>query len=287
VEFGDNSERPLQQWLKPSVFAALWGLCFLILIIVTRNNGLRPPYKDLANYGVELTPLKNEIRGLSYTRKENNRPVYSVQFGNLRTENNDFGIFKTALHKVIKVQDLELAFYRYTPTQVVSTSTCDNSKPSGAIYASSGSVYPATLKTTANVCTIIETVQRLMRPPNGWRLAVDFSNASEILVKDFEYKMFCDGHLSFSVRSRRLIVSSDQPEVILRGHVTIKAANGSTLESNYVTWDVTDQYFTAKGGYVLNRDGARTMGRNMRVDDKLNVVGEQTDLLGVRSNENG
>lgn len=303
-----------QQWLKWSVFATLWGLCFLTLVIITRNNGLHPPYKDLANYGAELRPLKNEIKGLSYTQRENNRPVYSVQFGDLRTENNNFGIFKTGLYKVVKIQDLELAFYRYTSAQVASTAAYNNGKSSGTPSrldlgelgraepdrktlgrAGTGGVRPAITigirpglrKTTANVSTIVQNLSSLMRLQDDLRLAVDFSNASEILVNDFEYKVFCDGNPVCSVKSKRLMMDWDRPEATLRGHVIIKTADGDILESNYVKWDITNQRFTAIRGYVLSHNGARTIGSVICVDDKLNVVRKRTGLLGARSNENG
>jgi hypothetical protein len=126
-----------------------------------------------------------------------------------------------------------------------------------------------------------------MTPQDGWRFAVDFSNASEILIDDFAYKTFRDGNLTFSVQSKKLTASFNKPEVILRGHVIIKNSDGSILESNYVKWDIEHRYFTISKGYVLNRNGARTFGKNIRIDDKLNIVRERIGDLGARSNENG
>jgi hypothetical protein len=237
----------------------------------------------LANYGLDFEPAKNEIQGLSYTYKENNRPVYSVQFADLRTENNDFGIFKTALHKVVKIQDLQLAFHRYTCGRMASVQTDSSSKSSNVASTGSGDIYsanlteiyPASGKGTPNVRTIVETARRLLQPKKGWRFDIDFSNASEILVNGFQYKIFSDENRSLSVQSKRLMVSSDQPGVILRGHVTIKAADGSTLESNYVQWDVVNEYFTAKGSYVLNRDGAKKIGKNISVNAQLDQINAQ------------
>lgn len=272
-----------QQWPKRFAFATLWGVCFLILLIVARNIGLPSPCKDLAKYGLDFKPAKNEIQGLSYTYKENSRPVYSVQVSNLRTENNNFGIFKTGLHKVVKIQDLQLAFHRYTCGRMASAQTDSCSKSSNVASTGSGDIYsanlteiyPASGKGTANVRTIVETARRLLQPKKGWRFDIDFSNTSEILVSNFEYKVFCDQNPSFSLQSKRLMVSSDQPGVTLRGHVTIKAADGSTLESNYVQWDVVNQYFTAKGGYVLNRNGTNKIGKNISVNAQLNEINAQ------------
>lgn len=283
MENGDRRAPSQQQWLKWPLFATSWCLCLLILIFFATNNGLHRPCDDSANQGLDFRPLRNEIKGFSYTYKECNRPVYSVRVAHLRAENNNFGIFKTGLHKVIKIQDLQLAFHRYTTAQVASTPTCSDNKSSDTVLAGSRDIYPASVidicsghrKTDANVRTVVETARRLLQRKDRWRLDVDFSNASEILINNFEYRVFCDENPSLSVRSARLMVGSDQPEIILRGHVRIEAPDGSTLESNYVRWDVANQRFTAKGGYVLNRNGNKKTGKDICVNAQLNQVNIQ------------
>jgi hypothetical protein len=56
----------------------------------------------------------------------------------------------------------------------------------------------------------------------------------------------------------------------LRGHVTITAGDGGVLECNHALWDLDNDLFMIEGVYVLNRNGARTSGRNIDVDTRLN-----------------
>lgn len=283
MEFGSRPAASHNQWLTWSILTAAWVLCILVLIIVTRNTGLPTPCKDLANNELDFKPAKNELKDLSYTYNENNRPVYSVRCSNLRTENNNFGIFKTGLHKIIKIQNLQLAFHPYATAQLASTPTRNNSESRDALSRSAEGIdlanvcekCPASDKRTVNVSTIVETLRRLLQTKKGWHLDIDFSNTSEILVNGFEYKIFSDENHSSSVQSKRLMMSSDQSAVTLRGHVTIKAADGSTLESNYVQWDIANQSFTAQGGYVLNRNGTQKIGKKICVDNQLNGINVQ------------
>src|SRR4030042_7020447 len=111
-------------WFRWTLVLALWILSFLILIIVSTNSELNILYNGTASQGPEFRLPKNQIGALSYTRsdpEENYRPVYSVCFKSLRVENNTLGIFETALHKVVKTQDLEIRFYQYTSTKVSAT----------------------------------------------------------------------------------------------------------------------------------------------------------------------
>jgi len=250
-----------RRWLKRGFLLASWILSFLILINFSGNNELNALYNDSTGHKVELKVLKNQIRTLSYTRydpTENSKPVYSVSFKNLLVENNKVGIFKTALHKVVKIRDLELTFYEYAPSKVSAGAIPDiYSGPKGA--------------TSDEVAFVKNILHKLTTPKDGWRVnRIDLGNVSEVRVNDFDYKVFYDDDFFFGIRSKRAMVSYKHAGIVLRGHVTIKTADGSTLESNYVKWDVKRQHFTVNGVYVLNRDGIQTMGKNINIDAQLN-----------------
>jgi hypothetical protein len=271
-------------WLKWALLLASWILSFLILIIVSTNNKLNTLYNDAVSRGPEFRLPKNQIGALSYTRsdpEENHRPIYSVAFKNLRVENNTLGIFETALHKVVKIRDLELRFYRYPPPKVTTTTELNHSKSLKTTVAGSSQPCTTTIPDilfipediTADARALIKNIiRKLITSVDGWRVNIDFGNVSEVRVNNFHYKVFYDDDLFFAIQSKRAIVSYKQSGVVLRGHVTIKSADGSTLESNHIMWDVKKQHFSVNGLYTLNRGGIKTMGKDICVDAQLNNV---------------
>jgi lipopolysaccharide assembly outer membrane protein LptD (OstA) len=108
---------------------------------------------------------------------------------------------------------------------------------------------------------------------DGWRVTnIDLSNVSEVRINNFDYQVFYEDDLFLSIQSKRAMASYKHSGIVLRGHVIIKTADGSTLESNYVKWDIENQHFTVNGIYVINRNGVKTTGRNISVDAQLNNV---------------
>lgn len=240
----------------------LWILPFLTLIIISTNSKLNALYNDAISPGPRLRLPKNQTGTLGYTHldpEENYRPVYSVWLKSLRVENNNIGIFKTALHKKIRIWGLEFRAYQYTSPEVATTTMP---------YIP---FFPEDIDTDAETL-INKVISRLTTPANKWCFNTDLGNVSEIQVNNFDYRVFYDNDLFLAVQSKKATVSYKQTGVTLRGHVTIKAADGSTLESNRVQWDVKKQHFAVNGVYVLNRDGKETMGRNICVDARLNNV---------------
>lgn len=244
----------------------LWTLSFLILIIFAGTNELNTLYSDFVNCGPELRPPRNQLGAISYIRwdpEENHRPVYSVCFKNLRAENNKLGIFKTALHKVVKIRDLTLESYQYSSGKTTATTTPD--------------IYPVYEETIADAKALIKQIlYKLINPMDGWRVRnIDFGNVSEVHINNFDYKVLYDDELFFAIQSKRATASYKHSGVVLRGHVTIKTADGSTLESNYIKWDIKKQHFSVNGIYVLNRDGVKTTGRDICVNAQLKSVKAQ------------
>jgi len=274
-------------WLKWTLLLPSWVLVFLILIIVSANNELNTLYSDAASLTPELRPPRNQTGALSYTRwdpEQNYRPVYSVCFKNLLAENNNLGIFKTALHKVVKIRGLELRFYRYTSPKVITTTELNHSKSPRTTADSTGRLSATAIPdipsmpediTTELSSLIKKIMHRLITPVDGWRVDIDLGNVSEVCVNNFDYKVFHDDDLFFGIQSRRAIASYKRSGIVLRGHVIITTADGSTLETNYVKWDIENQLFTVKGIYVINRNGVKSIGRNICVNTELNNIKPQ------------
>jgi len=278
VEYQDEGRMVIFKsnlWLKRTVLVTSWILSFLVLIIVSTNKELNTLYNDAVSPGPELRPIKNQIGTLSYTRwdpEENYRPIYSVHFKNFRAENSNLGIFKTALHKVVKIHGLKLKFYQYSSGKTTATTTPD--------------IYPVYEETIADAKALIKEVMRkLINPEDGWRVNIDLGNVSEVRINNFDYQVFYEGDLFFSIRSKRAIASYKHSGIVLRGHVIVKTAEGSTLESNYVKWDIENHHFTVNGIYVINRNGVKTTGRNISVDAQLNSVEAQSAKVKRRENQ--
>lgn len=282
IEFKSN------RWLKWTVLLAFWILSFLILIIVTGNNGLNDLYNNALSYSPKLRLPKNQMGSLRYTRwdpKENGRPIYSVRFKNLIVENSKLGIFKTALHKVVKIPDLELRFYQYASPKVTATTKLNHSIFPETVAAGSDGPSKTTISdislvpedTITNPRALIKNIiRKLTNPENGWRVnSIDLGNISEVRINNFDYKVFFDDDLFFAIQSKRAMATYKQSELALRGHVIITAADGSTLESNYIKWDIENQHFTVNGIYVLDRNGVKTIGKDICVDAALNALERQ------------
>lgn len=273
--------------------AAFWVLSFGALLIVSTSNELNRPAADAKGHAIELPPLKNEIKGLRYIHKENHRPIYAVSLGGLRAENNKLGIFKTGLHKVAKIQDLELAFYRYSSSEIISNTKPDNKSSIATIAADRNESYVAAAadESTDAFPALIKLaggIHNLISRRDGWRINIDLSNTSEVCVANFDYKVFYDGALLLNVRSKRATTSNKCPdEVTLRGHVVVKAADGSVLESNCAIWNIAKQQFAVDGTYFLTRNGKKIRGKDICVDDKLDIVQAQIAALKEGDKENG
>lgn len=250
-------------WLKWGVLLISWVSCVLILIIVSGNNELTTLYRDLASSMPFLQLPKNQIGAFNYRRwdpKKNYRPISSVRFENLCTENNKLGPFKTALHKVVKIRDLKLQFHRYSSDKVAEATTPD--------------IFPAPKGTTTDTRALVKDfIDKLTTPTNGLRInTIDIGNVSEVRVDNLDYRVFDDGDLFFATESRRAIVSYKHSDVVLHGHAKITVADGSTLESNRIKWNTRRQHFSVDGVFVLNRGGMITTGKGICVDSQLQDV---------------
>lgn len=251
-------------WIKRSVVLAVWVLSFLSFIIVTGNNGLSTLSNEAGGYDVELIPAKNQTGALSYwccDPEANGRLVHSVDLKNLRAENSHLGILKTSLHKIVSIDGLELELHQYTSSAATGNSSSD--------------IYAVPENVMADVHSLVEQISHhLTNPIHGWRVKnIDLGNVSEVLVDNFDYRVFRDGGLLFMIQSSKAMLSYRRSGIVLRGRVTLATADGSTLKSGHVEWEVEEQRFTAKGVYVLDRSGVRTTGKDICVDARLNRIG--------------
>jgi hypothetical protein len=288
-----SKSNPWPRWI---LLLVLWVLSFLILITVSVNNELNTLYNDAVSYGPDLRLPKNRIGALTYTRldpKENHRPAYSISFEGILIENNNFGLFKTAMHKEVKIQDLELTFHRYTPANIPPDTNLSGEKNTQGhqrehSVTSKPDIFTASEGTFTYAEDLLDDISDLINPANGWRINIDISNTTEVYIASFDYKLLYDEALLLSVRSRKAAISNKHPDVVtLRGHVIVKASDGGILESNRVVWNIKKHRFTAEGTYFLSHHGRKMQGKNICVDEKLNIVQAQIAALEEGGKENG
>jgi hypothetical protein len=255
------SERPGKArwgaWLKRISLLVTWFFLFLMLVRHSVLNGLQ---YEAFRTGSDFAAPKNQTGYISYVSWDPNhncRPVHFLSCSNLNSENGRLGAFKTAAKKVVKVQDLELGFHRYSASEPDQQNTQQNAKGLADIGP--------------DLDILISGISRRLTIP-GARLHIespDLSNVSEIHIGNLNYRLLYDGSLLLGVQCKKAAASLERSELALRGHVTITAADGGVLECNHALWDLDNDLFKIEGVYVLNRNGVRTSGRNIGVDARL------------------
>ncbi len=250
-------------WLKWLGLCAAWIIFILLFLSLGEKRAFETLRRDGYGPAIRLQPPDNQTGPVSYSSwepKKNHRPIRSISFSNLISENGRLGIFKTALQKVVKLQDLKLSFYRYGRPKTPATGTARSAK--------------AATNAVSDIHTLISIVSRkLTGGDDGLRIEnLDLSNVSEVRVNNISYRIFQNGNLFLHVQSKRAEASVERADVILRGHVIIVAENGRRLECNHATWYTAEDMFHIEGVYVLNRNGAVTSGRNICVDSRLDPV---------------
>jgi hypothetical protein len=244
--------------LKYETFFICWLFSIYIVLTLSASNRIKTfCSQSVENCNFELELPKNQLGAFSYVcfdSKANYRPIYAIAFENLLLENNNFGPFKTAIHKRAMIRDLKLRFYH-----------CTSGLPNVSL-ASAVSVPDAEelIKETADILT---------RPSNRYGIGnINFASVSEVYADRFDCRFFYENTLLLSVHCRKATASYRNSNVELRGHVTIRTQDGTTLESNYVEWDVRNNTFNVKSLYALNHNGAVKTGGNACFDFALNEV---------------
>jgi hypothetical protein len=167
------------------------------------------------------------------------------------------GAFKTALQKGVRIQDFEIRLFRY---------------PDGSSRNSSEGGLNAAKAVISREEDLTNLINWVAKPDDNWSLNLDLSNVSEISINGFDYQLLDDKNLMLGVQSKRAILNSEYPEVLLRGHVRVTAPGGKTLESNVITWNMKKRQFIADRGYLLNHNGMPTVGKGICVDSQLNTI---------------
>lgn len=256
--------------LAYGIFLTTWTLSICLLFQFSANNKLNTFHKKLF-VPTEFDLPSNQIKAfrfIRYSPDKTKKPLFSVSFDNLLIENNNLGIFKSALHQVARISNLEFTTYQYPENSAeLSETEQQDCLPHDFLCKNN----------------IIEQVRAyadpLMDKSDGWRINLDITsaNVSELVINDFSYKIFSENDLVLSIQSKRAIALYNSGGLTLRGHVTIKTDKKNVLESNHVVWDIDNNIFTVQGVYALNQNGTVKVGRDITLDHNLNeIIPKQT-----------
>ena len=282
---GEPTKSKSIPWLKIVFFLPPWLLAFIGLFVFSVNSELNTYNKNSWSPQLEFEMPKNRIGAFRYIRGDpdnSGRPLCSVYFKNLVIQSGTLGVFKTGLYKVVQIQDLQLEIFLYSSSGL-APNIMPNQNESGQAKVKRANI-PLEFRVldifsgqdvTDATKGLNSIIGGILTPVKGWRADIDLSNVSEVRINNCDYRVFYDGQLVSGVRSKRAIVSSDWPEVTLRGHVIITALDGSTLESNCVRWKIRQNIFLVDGIYVLSRNGTKIIGKNICVDAGLNETEEK------------
>ncbi len=91
-------------WLKWA-FAVFFCASAVVMSLLVASNNLLTAIINNSDHEFRIPLLKNEISGLHFTKYNDatGKATFSIDFEQLRIENNKLGPFKTALHKRIKI----------------------------------------------------------------------------------------------------------------------------------------------------------------------------------------
>lgn len=216
------------------------------------------------------TPMvnKNETGAFGAWREAGPEGSYKVEFGNLRAENGAVGIFRTASHKLVLIENLDVTFRSSAPGQDGRLQDfCDLFAPRRDVVSG------------AQPLGILDEVESQTA---AWSIPVDLANATEVRVRDLDWTVCCADRTVLRVSCKYAQLKADASHVVLRGHATVTTPE-ATLRSNHIKMDVRDECFVVDGRYVLTRDRRTHKGSGARFDKTLRPL--RVERLDAREDE--
>ncbi|HEX40957.1 MAG TPA: hypothetical protein ENN81_02725 [Phycisphaerales bacterium] len=214
---------------------------------------------DPAVSSEHFTVPDNEIRGFAAWRHESGhpqRPRYHVSFDRLRSVNGRVGQFRTALTKTVCIDNLNLRLFTY------------------ATAPNDGDVTPAAHAAAAVApehYVLGDAVNSLLDARSNYRLNINFNNTTEVTIRGFGYHLTAEDRPGLAVKCARANIF-DWPQITLRGNATITADDGTVFQAANIRWNTKNNTFRADGTCLLTRGGVQTIGRDLCVDARLEVV---------------
>ena len=261
-------------WFLALSWTLAAGLC-----LVDLTNDDHSSRAGSRGESVQQSLGRNEIEGFHFVHydPDEQESNFSISFKRLRSQNAPLGTFRTALFKVVTIEDLQLCYHQ-------NNSLADSSNDTAAISGLENPFFPGINFSGDDYAEQSNYLQDYLCSRGGpgeddyvQLILPDMSNAVETNIKRFKYELFRMGQPVLAVQSKRAFVSYRNPQImILRGHVIISVGQ-NTLESNYIEWDMVERKFIAAESYLLTRNGIKTTGRGTGFDVGLNPFKQKDD----------
>lgn len=197
------------------------------------------------------------------TSAEAGRSPYRVEFDNLHVEDGSLGLFRTAAHKVVQIDNLRVTF---------SASATPDAGASAAPALGEFCSLFAPQRDNGIGGDGLGLFHDLQDPEGDASISVDLADTTEVRIRGLTWEIQRGGVTVFRARCRDARLFTGSTHIILRGHVTV-TVHGSTLESNCIELDVRNDRIITNRRYILTRDGDRQFGVGVCFDTALNVVG--------------
>jgi len=252
------------------LLALFWG-AGLFLLASYRTSWRR---SDVATFPATATapkPGQNETGAFSAWRPgvaDLPHPACKVVFDNLAARDRSLGVFRTASHKVINIQNLHVAFcYAAVPAaleHVCLRDFCDLLRPRQA---------------ERGAACQLGVFDGLDADGGDWFLGVDLANATEVQINDLDWRVCREDVTVLRVQCHFASVRADGSKVVLRGRATVTTPV-AVLEGNCIEMDVRDGCFVAQGRYLLTRGRQSERGNGGRFDAALSKLGVESSDTG-------
>lgn len=212
--------------------------------------------------GVRPAPAANETGSFSAQSREaagQSTASYRVVFDNLSATNRTLGLFRTASHKQVRIENLRVAFV--TAPNVISAKPvrlrdfCDLFAPRTGNLGKTGP---------------LGVFDEFGAGESNWSVGVDLSNATEVRIENLDWSVCVGEATTLRVQCRHARLEADTAHVVLRGHATVTTPE-AVLESNCIEMDVQDECFVVDGRYLLTQGQRKQRGQRGRFDAALGV----------------
>ncbi len=201
------------------------------------------------------------------------RPSYRVVFDNLRVENGNLGVFKTASSRIVYVDNLQATFF--LQGNGADAGLCEFHALFAPRREGRGGTGPLGL------------FDELQKQNADWSMPVDMSNVEEVRIRGLDWRVGRDDGTVFHVRSQHAVLRSDKSRMVLRGRVMV-ATPQAVLESNCIEVDVWNESIYAPGRYALRYGRATRTGLGGRFRATLRPAGGgSSDVEGDQGWANG
>lgn len=258
----DNAFSDLLSKRNLLLLALFWG-AGLFFVVSYRTSAGRPAGRMVPAQAGAPKRGSNETGTFSTWRPEVadlRRPSYNVVFDNLAARDRSLGLFRTASHQVIGIENLHVTFRTVTPEKpeesVRLRDFCDLFRPRRAVYG--------------NTCGL-GVFEGLEAGAGDWSLGVNLANATEVRINYLDWRVVRADVTVLRVQCYFASLRADGARVVLRGHATVTTPE-AVLESNCIEMDVRNECFVADGRYLLTRGQRSERGNRGRFDATLRVL---------------